>query len=77
MDIEVIQHHRNSARFQIRNILMDSQVRTYDHLVEEFLCFYDYNGLAATIQNVKSYINTMTNQDKEQRHLQLQLVTQR
>ena len=75
MDIEVIQHHRNSARFQIRNILMDSQVRPYDHLVEEFLSYYDYNGMTATISNLFDYCNTVTRRHEETR--QLQLVTQR
>lgn len=71
MDIEVIQHHRNTARFHIRNVLMDNHIKPCSNLVEEFLCFYDYNGLAATIQNVNNYINAMTNRESEQRQLQL------
>ena len=77
MNIEVIQHHRNTARFHIRNVLMDHRIKPCNNLIEEFLCFYDYNGLDATIQNVNNYVNAMTNRDREQRHLQLQLVTQR
>lgn len=76
MDIEVIQHHRNKAEHIISETLHANGVRPNESLIEEFLSYYDYNGLAATINNISSYAKTVTNRDREQRHLQLQLVTQ-
>jgi hypothetical protein len=76
MDIEVIEHHRNRAERIIEETMRANGIPAVDYLVEEFLSFYDYNGLVATINNVSSYAKTVTNRDKEQRHLRLQLVTQ-
>ena len=76
MDIEVIEHHRNRAERIIEETMRANGIPAVDYLVEEFLSFYDYNGLVATINNVSSYAKTVTNRDKEQRHLQLQLVAQ-
>ena len=75
MDIEVIQHHRNKAQQIIVGTLHSNGVQPTESLVEEFLSFYDYNGLSATINNVSNYAKTVTNRDRERRHLQLQLVT--
>ena len=75
MDIEVIQHHRNKAEHIIVGTLHSNGVQPTASLVEEFLSFYDYNGLSATINNVSNYAKTVTNRDREQRHLQLQTVT--
>ena len=76
MDIEVIEHHRNRAERIIEETMRANGIPAVDYLVEEFLSFYDYNGLVATINNVSNYAKTVTNRDKEQRHLQLQLVAQ-
>lgn len=71
MDIEVIQNHRNKAERIIANKLRDSGINPTPALVEEFLSYYDYNGLNETISNVYRYANTVTNRLEDQRHLQL------
>jgi hypothetical protein len=77
MDIEVIENHRNRAERIIEETMRANGIPAVDYLVEEFMSFYDYNGLDATINNVSSYAKTVLNREKEQRHLQLQLVTHR
>ena len=76
MDIEVIQNHRNKAETIIRRSLYANGVQPTASLIEEFLSFYDYNGLPETINNIYRYSNKVTNRLEDQRHLQLQLVTQ-
>lgn len=73
MDIEVIMNHRNNAEVVIANALRNAGINPASSLVEEFLSFYDYNGLSATISNVYQYSNAVTNRLEDQRHLQLQL----
>ena len=75
MDIEVIENHRNKAEHIIEETMRANGIPAVDYLVEEFLSFYDYNGLVETINNISSYAKTVTNRDREKRHLQLQLVT--
>lgn len=71
MDIEVIQNHRNNAETVIRSTLRVNGVQTTSTLIEEFLSYYDYNGLAATINNIYRYSNKVTNRLEDQRHLQV------
>ena len=75
MDIEVIENHRNRAERIIEETMRANGIPAVDYLVAEFLSFYDYNGLVETINNISSYAKTVTNRDREKRHLQLQLVT--
>jgi hypothetical protein len=75
MDIEVIMNHRVKAETIIRNTLHANGVQPTESLIEEFLSFYDYNGLSSTINNIYRYSNKVTNRLEDQRHLQLQLVS--
>ena len=77
MDIEVIQHHRNKAETVINSTLRANGVQPTTSLTEEFLSFYDYNGLFATINNINHYSKTILQSRHEEPYLQLQLVTHR
>jgi len=77
MDIEVIQNHRNKAETIIASTLRANGIPAVDYLVEEFLSFYDYNGLAATINNIYHYSKTVLQSHHEEPYFQLQLVSQR
>lgn len=71
MEIEVIQHHRNKAKSVINSTLRANGVQPTTSLTEEFLSFYDYNGLSATINNINSYSRTVLHQPQEGPYLQL------
>lgn len=75
MDIEVISHHRNRAEMIINSTLKANGVDPHSDMVEEFLSFYDYNGLAATITNIYHYSKTVLQSRREEPYFQLQLVT--
>lgn len=75
MDIEVIQHHRNTAEKVIKSTLRSNGVEVTTPLVEEFLSFYDYNGLASTINNIYHYSKTVLHSRHEAPYFQLQMVT--
>ena len=77
MDIEVIQHHRNKAETIINNTLLANGVQPSTSLIEEFLSFYDYNGLQATINNIYQYSKTVLHARREEPYFQLQLVSHR
>ena len=75
MNIEVIPHHRNKMKSAINATLVANGITPSHNVVEEFLSYYDYNGMTATISNLFDYCNTVTRRHEETR--QLQLVTQR
>ena len=75
MNIEVIQHHRNKAETIIDSTLRANGVQPTASLIEEFLSFYDYNGLQATINNIYHYSKTVLQSRHEEPYFQLQLVT--
>ena len=75
MDIEVIQHHRNKAETIIGSTLRANGVQPTTSLIEEFLSYYDYNGLAATITNIYHYSKTVLQSRREEPYFQLQLVS--
>ena len=77
MDIEVIQNHRNKAETIINSTLRANGVQPTASLTEEFLSFYDYNGLAATISNIYHYSKTVLQSRHEEPYFQLQLVSHR
>ena len=77
MDIEVIQHHRNKAETIINSTLRANGIQPTTSLTEEFLSFYDYNGLAATITNIYHYSKTVLQSRREEPYFQLQLVSHR
>ena len=74
MDIEVIQHHRNKAETIINSTLRANGVQPTASLTEEFLSFYDYNGLAQTITNIYHYSKIVLQSRREEPYFQLQLV---
>ena len=71
MEIEVIQHHRNKAKTVITNTLHANGIQPTESLVEEFLSFYDYNDLSATINNIYRYSRTIRHAHQEEPYLQL------
>jgi len=75
MDIEVNQHHRNKAKTVISSTLQANGVYPATSLVDEFLSFYDYNGLAATINNIYLYSKTVLHSQQEKPYLQLHKVS--
>ncbi len=77
MDIEVIQHHRNKAETIINSTLRANGVQPTASLTEEFLSYYDYNGLAATITNIYHYSKAVLQSRREEPYFQLQLVSHR
>ena len=77
MDIEVIQHHRNRAERIIEETMRANGIPAVDYLVAEFLSFYDYNGLQATINNIYQYSKTVLHSRHEEPYFQLQLVSHR
>lgn len=77
MDIEVIQHHRKKAETIINSTLRANGVQPTTALTEEFLSFYDYNGLAATISNIYHYSKTVLHSRHEEPYFQLQTVSHR
>ena len=77
MDIEVIQHHRNKAETIINSTLLANGVDPNSSLIQEFLSFYDYNGLQETINNIYQYSKTVLHARREEPYFQLQLVSHR
>ena len=77
MDIEVIQHHRNKAETIIGSTLRANGVQPTASLIEDFLSYYDYNGLSATITNIYHYSKTVLHSRREEPYFQLQLVSHR
>ena len=77
MNIEVIQHHRNKAETIINSTLRANGVQPTASLTEEFLSFYDYNGLQATITNIYHYSKTVLHSRREEPYFHLQLVSHR
>ena len=77
MDIEVIQNHRRRAELIIDNTLWTNGISPTPTLVAEFLSYYDYNGLAATITNIYHYSKTVLQSRREEPYFQLQLVSHR
>ena len=71
MDIEVIQHHRNKAESIINRTLLSNGIQPTASLTEEFLSFYDYNGLQSTINNIYNYSRTVLHSRHEEPYLQL------
>ena len=71
MNIEVITHHRNRAETIINSTLRANGVLPTTSLTEEFLSFYDYNGLASTINNIYHYSKTVLHSRHEEPYLQL------
>ena len=71
MNIEVIQHHRNKAESIINRTLHANGVQPTASLTEEFLSFYDYNGLQSTINNIYHYTKTVLHSRHEEPYLQL------
>ena len=71
MDIEVIQHHRNKAETIINRTLRANGVQPTASLTEEFLSYYDYNGLQSTINNIYHYTKTVLHSRHEEPYLQL------
>ena len=71
MNIEVIQHHRNKAESIINRTLHANGVQPTAALTEEFLSFYDYNGLQSTINNIYHYTKTVLHSRHEEPYLQL------
>ena len=74
MDIEIIMNHRVKAEGMIANSLRDAGINPTSPLVEEFLSFYDYNGLKETLDNVYRYANTVTNRLEDQLFLRFHTV---
>ena len=77
MDIEVIQHHRNKAETIINSTLRANGVQPTTALIEDFLTYYDYIGLAATITNIYHYSKTVLHSRHEEPYFHLQLVSHR
>ena len=77
MDIEVIQNHRHRAELIISNTLYNSGINPTQALIAEFLSYYDYNGLQATINNIYKYSKTVLHSRHEEPYFQLQLVSHR
>lgn len=75
MDIEVIQHHRNKAETIIGSTLRANGVQPTASLIEDFLSYYDYNGLSATVTNIYHYSKTVLHSRREEPYFQLQLVS--
>ncbi len=71
MNIEVIQYHRNTAESIINRTLRSNGIQPTASLTEEFLSFYDYNGLQSTINNIYSYSRTVLHSRHEEPYLQL------
>ena len=77
MDIEVIQNHRRRAELIIDNTLWANGISPTPALVEEFLSFYDYNGLQATISNIYHYSKTVLHARREEPYFHLHHVSHR
>ena len=77
MDIEVIQNHRRRAELIIDNTLYNSGINPTPDLVAQFLSFYDYNGLQATITNIYQYSKTVLHARREEPYFHLQTVSHR
>ena len=77
MDIEVIQNHRRRAELIIDNTLWANGISPTPALVEEFLSFYDYNGLQATINNIYHYSKTVLHARHEEPYFHLHHVSHR
>ena len=77
MDIEVIQNHRRRAELIIDNTLYNSGINPTQALVAEFLSYYDYNGLQATINNIYQYTKTVLHARREEPYFHLQTVSHR
>lgn len=55
MIIEVIQHQREMAEKNIREIISHYDLSASDFQIESFMQFYDYNGFAETVLNVVAW----------------------
>lgn len=55
MEIEMIPNHREKCAKGIRQIADLYEVSISDGEVESFMQFYDYNGIAETINNVVAW----------------------
>ena len=77
MDIEVIQNHRRRAELIIDNTLWANGGKPTPALGAEFLSFYDYNCLQATINNIYQYSKTVLHARREEPYFHLQLVSHR
>ena len=77
MDIEVIQNHRHRAELIIDNTLWANGIKPTPALVAEFLSYYDYNGLQATITNIYQYSKAVLHAQRKEPYFQLQQVSHR
>ena len=77
MDIEVIQNHRRRAELIIDNTLWANGISPTPDLVAQFLSYYDYNGLQATINNIYQYTKTVLHARREEPYFHLQTVSHR
>lgn len=63
MDIELIMNHRATAEKNIVEIASHWGVKLSSDEKEEFMSFYDYHGLAETINNVVAWSKKKTLND--------------
>lgn len=77
MDIEVIQNHRSRAELIIDNTLWANGITPTPALVAEFLSYYDYNGLQATINNIYQYTKTVLHAQRKEPYFHLHHVSHR
>ena len=71
MIIEVIQHHRSTSEKNIREIINHYDLSASDSQIESFMQFYDYNGLAETINNVVAWCKKIQHNDNSSTGLAL------
>ena len=71
MIIEVIQHHRATSEKNIREIINHYGLSASDSQIETFMQFYDYNGLAETINNVVAWCKKLQHNDNSSTDLAL------
>lgn len=71
MIIEVIQHHRATSEKNIREIINHYGLSASDSQIESFMQFYDYNGLAETINNVVAWCKKIKYNDNSSSGLAL------
>ena len=71
MIIEVIQHHRTTSEKNIREIIKHYGLSASDSQIETFMQFYDYNGLAETINNVVAWCKKLQHNDNSSTGLSL------
>ena len=71
MIIEVIQHHREISEKNIREIINHYNLSVSDSQIESFMQFYDYNGLAETVNNVVAWCKKLQYNDNSSAGLAL------